>query len=105
MNSGELSSRAGVTVRALRHYHQVGVLAEPPRSHNGYRQYGVHDLIRVLRIKRLAALGISLERMSAILDDPEVGGASELDRLENEIDAEIARLSTQKNSHRGHPGG
>lgn len=96
MNSGELSARAGVTVRALRHYHQVGVLAEPQRSHNGYRQYGVHDLIRVLRIKRLAALGISLERMSAILDDPGVGSASELDRLENEIDAEIARLSTQK---------
>lgn len=96
MNSGELSARAGVTVRALRHYHQLGVLPEPRRSHNGYRQYGVHDLIRVLRIKRLAALGISLDRMSAILDDSGVGTAAELDRLENEIDAEIARLSTQK---------
>lgn len=96
MNSSELSARAGVTVRALRHYHQLGVLPEPPRSHNGYRQYGVHDLIRVLRIKRLAALGISLDRMSAILDDSGVGSAVELDRLEDEIDAEITRLSTQK---------
>ncbi|WP_084195160.1 MerR family DNA-binding transcriptional regulator [Streptosporangium amethystogenes] len=37
MNSSELGSLAGVTVRALRHYHQVGVLDEPPRGPNGYR--------------------------------------------------------------------
>ncbi|EED6225780.1 MerR family DNA-binding transcriptional regulator, partial [Salmonella enterica subsp. enterica serovar Haifa] len=49
MHSNELARLAGVTVRALRHYHQVGILAEPERRSNGYREYDVHDLIRVLR--------------------------------------------------------
>ncbi|MEW1841154.1 MerR family transcriptional regulator [Nonomuraea angiospora] len=39
MHSGELARLAGVTVRALRQYHQVGVLAEPERGGNGYPKY------------------------------------------------------------------
>lgn len=96
MNSSELSARSGVTVRALRHYHQVGVLPEPSRSRNGYRQYGVQDLIRVLRIKRLASLGISLERMPALLDSDGSTAHSELDRLDAELEKEIARLIAQR---------
>lgn len=61
MRSKELADLAGVTVRALRHYHQLGLLPEPPRAKNGYREYGAVDLARVLRIKRLSSLGISLQ--------------------------------------------
>ncbi|WP_157963541.1 MerR family transcriptional regulator [Actinocorallia populi] len=96
MRSGELARTAGVTVRALRHYHQVGVLDEPPRTHNGYRRYGVRDLIRVLRIKRMAALGIPLDRMRPLLDDPGHDGAALLDRLDAELAAEIDRLSERR---------
>jgi DNA-binding transcriptional MerR regulator len=32
-----LAAYAGVTVRALRHYHQIGLLPEPERDHSGYR--------------------------------------------------------------------
>ena len=50
MLSSELAELAGVTVRTLRHYHQIGLLPEPPRSTGGYRRYNVSDLVRLLRI-------------------------------------------------------
>lgn len=96
MNSSELGSLAGVTVRALRHYHQVGVLDEPPRTPNGYRQYDVHDLIRVLRIKRLAALGIALDQMPALLDETDDEHAGLLEQLDQELGAQIAQLEAQR---------
>lgn len=67
MRSKELADLAGVTVRALRHYHQLGLLPEPPRAKNGYREYGAVDLARVLRIKRLSSLGISLQQVAEML--------------------------------------
>lgn len=96
MHSGELARLAGVTVRALRHYHQVGVLAEPERRSNGYREYDVHDLIRVLRIKRLASLGIPLERMPDLLDDTSDDAGELLDELDTELAAQIEHLARQR---------
>jgi hypothetical protein len=37
---GQLAAYAGVTVRAVRHYHQIGLLPEPERDASGYRRYG-----------------------------------------------------------------
>ncbi len=50
MRSRKPASLAGVTVRTIRHYHQIDLLAEPPRDANGYRRYGVQHLVRLLRI-------------------------------------------------------
>jgi DNA-binding transcriptional MerR regulator len=96
VKSSELASLAGVTTRALRHYHQVGVLPEPARGPNGYRHYEVRDLIRLLRIKRLAALGMSLDQMVDVLDSDEADHHDLLLDLEHEVDAQIARLMDQK---------
>lgn len=96
MRSAELASLSGVTVRTLRHYHQLGVLAEPPRSVNGYREYDVADLIRVLRVKRLSAIGIPLERMPQLLDSPEHQTDSTLEQLDAELAAEIDRLTARR---------
>ena len=96
MHSGELARLAGVTVRALRHYHQVGLLAEPERGMNGYRHYDVHDLVRVLRIKRLAAVGIALERMPPLLDELTDDTDRQLDELDAELAAQIERLIGQR---------
>lgn len=96
MRSGELARLAGVTVRALRHYHQVGVLAEPARGGNGYRDYDVHDLIRVLRIRRLAALGVPLERMPDLLDGSSGDAGALLDELDAELAEQIGHLSRQR---------
>lgn len=95
MQSSELARLAGVTVRSLRHWHQIGVLPEPVRGGNGYRDYSVIDLVRVLRIRRLASLGMPLERMSDVLD-----GDDDSDDVLGDLDAElaeqVARLTRQR---------
>ena len=96
MRSSELASLAHVTVRTLRHYHQVGVLPEPARGSNGYREYTVHDLIRLLRVKRLAARGVALDEIAGVLDAETDDHGALLEQLDTAIDAEITRLRWQK---------
>ncbi|WBU37154.1 MerR family transcriptional regulator [Homoserinibacter sp. YIM 151385] len=68
MRSRDLARLAGVSVRTLRHYHQIGVLPEPERSANGYRAYTAADLVRVLRVRRLAELGVPLANIDSAVD-------------------------------------
>lgn len=104
MLSGELARLAGVTVRALRHYHQVGVLPEPDRGVNDYRDYDVHHLVRVLRITRMASLGIPLERMPAFLEDPdEEADVDPVDPAEDllaQLDAELVEQMERMHQQR-----
>ncbi|GAA3601894.1 MerR family transcriptional regulator [Kineosporia mesophila] len=99
MRSAEIARLAGVSVRTLRHYHQLGVLPEPARSLNGYREYGVRELVRVLRLRHLQAAGFSLEAAAALLDD-EPGGNERLmavlDDVERDLDRQIAELTAQR---------
>lgn len=69
LRSNELAKLAGVTVRTLRHYHAIGLLDEPPRQANGYRDYRLEDLLRVLRIRQLASLGFPLDQVAGMLDE------------------------------------
>lgn len=69
MRSNELAKLAGVTTRTLRHYHAIGLLEEPPRSANGYRDYDAAALLRVLRIRQLASLGFHLDQVAGMLDE------------------------------------
>lgn len=64
----ELADLAGTTVRAVRHYHDIGLLEEPHRRSNGYKEYRVAHLVRVLRIKRLTDLGFTLPQIAEIGD-------------------------------------
>lgn len=80
---------AGVTVRTVRHYHQLGILAEPERQENGYRSYDMRDLIRVLRIKNLSAAGVPLDETAIILDGG--GIADDTEKLLETLDQELAR--------------
>jgi DNA-binding transcriptional MerR regulator len=93
--SSELADLAGVTVRTLRHYHQIGLLPEPPRSAGGYRHYDVGHLVRLLRITRMTALGIPLSALPGVLDDP--AAAEELlDELDRRAAADIERLTARR---------
>ncbi|MGC5010207.1 MerR family transcriptional regulator [Streptosporangium sp. DT93] len=96
MRSSDLASLADVTVRTLRHYHRIGILPEPERDPSGYRRYTIHDLIRLLRIKRLAALGLPLDRVAGVLDAEEGDHDDLLGGLERELDDRIARLTRQR---------
>lgn len=81
----ELAILAGTTVNTVRHYHRVGLLEEPERMSNGYKQYGVGHLVRLLQIRRLRDLGVPFEQIE------KVGGAQETsaDALAA-IDADLA---------------
>ncbi|MCO8277740.1 MerR family transcriptional regulator [Actinoplanes sp. TRM 88003] len=95
MNSGEIARLAGVSVRTLRHYHQVGVLPEPARRGNGYREYSVSDLVLLLRIRRLAELGLPLEEIPPLLES-EGRADAVLDELDRELAGQIARLAARR---------
>lgn len=68
MRSSDIARLAGVSIRTLRHDHQIGLLPEPPRSANGYRVYAASDLVRVLRTRRLVDLGVPLSRVNSTVD-------------------------------------
>jgi len=63
----QLADLVGVTVRAIRHYHQRGLLAEPERDASGYRRYDAQAVIDLIRIKTLADAGVPLARVEELL--------------------------------------
>jgi DNA-binding transcriptional MerR regulator len=80
----ELAVLAQTTVNTIRHYHHLGLLAEPERKDNGYKQYGPEHLVRLLRIRRLVGLNVPL---SQIRDDG-IDGPSTRETL-RQLDAEL----------------
>lgn len=63
----ELARHAGVSVRTVRHYHQLGLLAEPARTALGHRSYGAESLMALRRITALARAGVPLARIPDVL--------------------------------------
>lgn len=66
----EVALVAGVSVRALHHYDEIGLLVPQGRSSAGYRLYDENDLLRLQQIVIGRALGLSLEDIRRSLDDP-----------------------------------
>ncbi len=64
----QLARYSGVTVRAVRHYHQCGLLPEPERDASGYRRYDAAAVVELIRIKTLAEAGVPLSRVRELLD-------------------------------------
>lgn len=87
----QLAELTGTTLRAVRHYHEVGLLEEPERRANGYKQYGVTHLVRVLRIKRLTDLGFSLAQIQD-MGDADDHPEQALRTLDAELAETIERL-------------
>jgi DNA-binding transcriptional MerR regulator len=69
---GQLAAYVGVTVRAVRHYHRRGLLAEPARDSSGYRRYDADAVVDLIRIKTLSSAGVPLARIEELLNaEPE----------------------------------
>ncbi|NLT07020.1 MAG: MerR family transcriptional regulator [Solirubrobacterales bacterium] len=86
---GELAERTGLTVRALHHYDEIGLLVPSERTYAGHRLYGPDDVRRLYRIVALRQLGLSLAEVAAALDgDGDV--AATMRRQLAELDREIA---------------
>ena len=63
---GQLAAYAGVTIKAVRHYHKRGLLEEPPRDSSGYRRYSARHAIDLVKIKTLAEAGVPLARIKEL---------------------------------------
>ncbi len=89
---GEVAERTGLTRRTLRHYDDLGLLVPSERSWGDYRLYTEADLVRLLQIQSLKALGLALPEIGTALADPELDASatlrSHLAHLEERIAAE-----------------
>lgn len=67
MNIGQLARQSGVPIDTIRYYERQGLLPEPRRAANGYRQYDGEDLRRLRFVRRAKQLGFSLEDIAGLL--------------------------------------
>ncbi|MFE3451566.1 MerR family transcriptional regulator [Nonomuraea sp. NPDC059194] len=88
MRIGELASLVGVSTRTVRHYHHLGLLPEPGRLANGYREYRLKDAVLLSRVRQLAGLGMSLDELRDVLADDR---GKDLREVLQELDADLAR--------------
>ncbi|GGT68991.1 MerR family transcriptional regulator [Actinomadura citrea] len=113
MRIGDAAAAAGTTPRALRFYEQRGLLPPPSRTSGGQRRYGPREVARVLTIRRLLSLGLTIEDIRGCADRldlldgdalPPYGGpgcagsAGVARRRLAVLDAEIARLTVLRDA-------
>jgi DNA-binding transcriptional MerR regulator len=93
---GQLAEYAGVTVRAVRHYHQVGLLPEPERDASGYRRYGATAVVSLIKIRTLANGGVPLSEIGRMLEADASTFAEAVERIDSRLREEIERLETSR---------
>ncbi len=66
----QIAEIAGITVRTLRYYDQIGLLVPSSRSEAGYRLYSDYDLERLQQILFFRELDFPLTRIEEIMNNP-----------------------------------
>lgn len=97
---GDVARLAGVSVRTLHHYDRIGLLVPADRSEGGYRRYSEAELERLHRILSYVELGLSLQAIAALLDDPGIDRAAHLRRQERLLGVRIERLERMRSAVR-----
>lgn len=88
----EVADLAGTTVNTVRHYHRAGLLEEPERLSNGYKQYGARHLVRLLQIRRLRDIGVPLVQIEAVGSTSGTTPSEALLAIDADLAASIERL-------------
>lgn len=91
LSVGQLAARAGVTVRALHHYEEAGLL-RPDRTPAGHRRYGAPEAERLQQIVSLRSLGLGLDAIRAALDARDFDPAAVVARQRAALADDLARL-------------
>jgi MerR family transcriptional regulator, thiopeptide resistance regulator len=89
---GQVAALAGVTVRALHHYDEIGLLTPSDRTSVGYRRYGDADLQRLQEIMFYRELGFSLDEITNLVLDPHADAAAHLRRQHELLVERLARV-------------
>jgi DNA-binding transcriptional MerR regulator len=97
---GEFSRASYLTIKTLRHYHDVGLL-EPAKvdSSSGYRYYGADQIATAQTIRRLRELEMPVERVKGVLHAADVGErnaliAAHLERMEQQLERTTAAVES-----------
>ena len=80
---GELARLTGITVRALHHYDEIGLVVPSQRTAAGYRLYDDADVIRLQQVLLFRELGLPLDEIAFAID--EAGTREELLRKHREV--------------------
>ncbi|MFC5832636.1 MerR family transcriptional regulator [Nonomuraea insulae] len=86
---GELAAATGLTVRTLRHFHQVGLLCPAGRSAAGHRLYTGDDVRRLYRILALRELRLPLSEIARSLDGDGDGLPTAIERQLHQVEGQI----------------
>lgn len=92
---GRVAAVSGVSVRALHHYDEIGLLRPEGRSAAGYRLYGDEDLLRLQEILVWRSAGFPLDEIAALLDDPDRDPGEALRTHRDRLLAERGALDAQ----------
>ncbi|TCC43793.1 MerR family transcriptional regulator [Kribbella capetownensis] len=93
---GQLAATARVTVRTVRHYHQIGLLPEPERDASGYRRYSAQSAVDLVRIRTLADAGVPLARIGALLHAQPTEFAAAITDIDTGLRAKIDQLTEHR---------
>jgi DNA-binding transcriptional MerR regulator len=90
----QLAKLAGVSVRTLHLYDQIGLLRPSVRTTSGYRQYGAAELLRLQQILFYKELDFPLKEIGPILDDPDFDHIKALEAHKTALVLRRDRLTT-----------
>ena len=92
----QLAKYVGVTARAIRHYHSLGLLPEPSRDESGYRRYGADAVIALTRIKTLANAGVPLSQIETLMESSADDFKAAISSIKADITKRVAQLEETK---------
>ena len=90
----KVAKMAGVSVRALHHHDEIGLLRPAHIGANGYRYYGREELERLQQILIHRELGIPLGEIGAILDDSGFDRLAALESQRHRLAEQADRFAT-----------
>jgi DNA-binding transcriptional MerR regulator len=89
---GDVARIAHVTVRALHHYDEIGLLRPSDRTASGHRRYDEADLQRLQQLLFYRELGFPLDQVGELLDRPDADPVEQLVRQHDLLAERAARL-------------
>ena len=90
MRIGDLAKKAGTTMRTIRYYEQLGLIAPAARTKGGFRLYEDEDLRRLRLIKNLQLVDTPLAQLKVLFDQRQRG------RMASQVAPRISRLLQQQ---------
>jgi DNA-binding transcriptional MerR regulator len=90
---GEAAARVGLSLRTVRYWEEMRLVVPSARSEGGFRLYSEDDLQRLLVVKRMKPLGLTLEEMTELLQlldqsaRPGLADAGDVDALASKLRA------------------